>query len=216
MQADHALTEPGKPLQAALIERVTSSASLNALRAGFTTVRNLRDRSGATLALRDAIKNGWVLGPRIVAAGAAISVTAGHIDETLDLRDDFAMAVNEDNLCNGADSCREAVRKQLRRGVDVIKIATTGGVNSRFGAGIGQQMFADEAKAVVETAHLAGKKVAVHAHGTDAINVALAAGVDSIEHGTVPNEQSLKLFRDGGAYYVPTLSVINGYLERLA
>ena len=126
------------------------------------------------------------------------------------------MAVNEDNLCNGADSCREAVRKQLRRGVDVIKIATTGGVNSRFGAGIGQQMFADEAKAVVETAHLAGKKVAVHAHGTDAINVALAAGVDSIEHGTVPNEQSLKLFRDGGAYYVPTLSVINGYLERLA
>ena len=104
----------------------------------------------------------------------------------------------------------------MRRGVDVIKIATTGGVNSRIGAGLGQHMFADEASAVVETAPLHGKKVAVHAHGTDGINVALAAGADSIEHGTMPNDETLRLFRQGGAYYVSTLSTVNGYRERLA
>jgi imidazolonepropionase-like amidohydrolase len=212
--------------QAALLESLTSSPGLDALRAqwngmktlraGFTTVRNLGDRSGATLALRDAVDNGWVMGPRIIDAGRSISVTSGHMDGTLGLSDELKVGVSEDNLCNGVDSCREAVRRQVRRGVDVIKIATTGGVNSRIGAGLGQQMFADEAKAVVETAHLHGKKVAVHAHGTDGINVALAAGADSIEHGTMPNDETLRLFRQGGAYYVSTLSTVNGYRERLA
>ncbi|NDE00836.1 MAG: amidohydrolase family protein [Gammaproteobacteria bacterium] len=212
--------------QAALIESVTSSPALDALRAqwngmktlraGFTTVRNLGDGRGATLALRDAVENGWVMGPRIIDAGRAISVTSGHMDGTLSLAEGLQSAVNQDNLCDGADSCREAVRRQVRRGVDVIKIATTGGVNSRIGAGLGQQMFADEARAVVETAHLHGKKVAVHAHGTEGINVALAAGADSIEHGTMPNEETLRLFKQSGAYYVSTLSTVNGYRERLA
>ena len=211
---------------AALIESVTSSPALDALRAqwngmktlraGFTTVRNLGDGRGATLALRDAVEKGWVMGPRIIDAGRSISVTSGHMDGTLSLAEGLQSAVNQDNLCDGADSCREAVRRQVRRGVDVIKIATTGGVNSRIGAGLGQQMFADEAKAVVETAHLHGKKVAVHAHGTEGINVALAAGADSIEHGTMPNEETLRLFKQGGAYYVSTLSTVNGYRERLA
>ena len=212
--------------QAALLESLTSSPGLDALRAqwngmktlraGFTTVRNLGDRSGATLALRDAVESGWVMGPRIIDAGRSISVTSGHMDGTLSLSDELKVGVSEDNLCNGTESCREAVRRQVRRGVDVIKIATTGGVNSRIGAGLGQQMFADEARAVVETAHLHGKKVAVHAHGTDGINVALAAGADSIEHGTMPNDETLRLFRQGGAYYVSTLSTVNGYRERLA
>ena len=168
---------------AALIESVTSSPALDALRAqwngmktlraGFTTVRNLGDGRGATLALRDAVEKGWVMGPRIIDAGRSSSVTSGHMDGTLS-------------------------------------------VNSRIGAGLGQQMFADEAKAVVETAHLHGKKVAVHAHGTEGINVALAAGADSIEHGTMPNEETLRLFKQGGAYYVSTLSTVNGYRERLA
>jgi imidazolonepropionase-like amidohydrolase len=212
--------------QAALIESVSSSPGHDALRAqwngmktlraGFTTVRNLGDGSGATLALRDAIDNGWVMGPRIIDAGRSISVTSGHMDSTLSVAENLHPGITQDNLCNGADSCREAVRRQVRRGVDVIKIATTGGVNSRIGAGLGQQMFADEAKAVVETAHLHGKKVAVHAHGTDGINVALAAGADSIEHGTMPNDETLRLFKQGGAFYVPTLSTVNGYRERLA
>ncbi len=183
--------------QAALIERVTSSPGQDALRAqwngmktlraGFTTVRNLGDRSGATLALRDAIEAGWVQGPRIVDAGRSISVTSGHMDGTLSMAEDLHSALAQDNLCDGVDACREAVRRQIRRGVDVIKIATTGGVNSRIGVGIGLQMFDDEARAAIETAHLHGKQVAVHAHGTEGINLALAAGADSIEHGTVPN-----------------------------
>jgi imidazolonepropionase-like amidohydrolase len=212
--------------EAALVEAVTSSPGTYALRAqwngmktlnaGFTTVRNLGDGTGATLALRDAIENGWVMGPRIIDAGRAISVTSGHMDATNSIAEDLHGAIGQDNLCDGVDACRHAVRLQVRRGVDVIKIATTGGVNSRIGAGLGQQMFLDEAKAVVETAHLHGKKVAVHAHGTAGINVALGAGADSIEHGTMPDDETLKLFRQSGAYYVPTLSTINGYKERLA
>lgn len=189
---------------------------MKTLRAGFTTVRNLGDRTGATLALRDAIDAGWVVGPRIVDAGRAISVTSGHMDATLSLTEQLHGSIDQSNLCNGPDSCREAVRHQVRRGADVIKIATTGGVNSRIGAGLEQQMFADEARAIVETARLHGKKVAVHAHGTGGINVALAAGAHSIEHGTMPDSESLRLFRQTGAFYVPTLSTVNGYRERLA
>jgi imidazolonepropionase-like amidohydrolase len=100
--------------------------------------------------------------------------------------------------------------------VDVIKIATTGGVNSRIGAGLGAQMFDDETKAIVDTARLYGKKVAVHAHGADGINMALAAGAASIEHGTMLDDESIRLFKRAGAWLVPTLSTVNGYLERLA
>lgn len=211
---------------AGVLENVTASPGTHALRAqwngmktlraGFTTVRNLGDRSGATLALRDAVEAGWVMGPRIIDAGRSIGVTAGHTDFTLGVADQLVPAIEQDNQCNGPDSCREAVRRQVGRGVDVIKIATTGGVNSRIGAGLGQQMFADEARAVVEAARQMKKKVAAHAHGTDGINVALAAGVDSIEHGTMPDEETLRLFRQTRAFYVPTLSTVNGYRERLA
>lgn len=185
------------------------------LQAGFTTVRNLGDE-GATLALREAIARGWVGGPRIVDAGQSISTTSGHMDGRLGVRDDFHEAIGHDNLCDGVEECRKAVRLQVGRGADVIKIATTGGVNSRIGAGLGKQMFDDEARAIVETAHLYGKKVAVHAHGADGIKVALAAGADSIEHGTLMDAENIRLFRQSGAYYVPTLSTVNGYLERIA
>lgn len=211
---------------AALVEAVTSSDAATAYRAagnakktlmaGFTTVRNLGDGTGATLALRDAIAAGDLPGPRIIDAGRSISTTSGHMDGTLSMSEDLHASINQDNLCDGVESCRQAIRKQIRRGVDVIKIATTGGVNSRIGAGLGRQIFDDEVKALVDTAHLYGKKVAVHAHGTDGVNAALAAGADSIEHGTTLDDASLKLFKQAGAYYVPTLSTVNGYLERLA
>jgi imidazolonepropionase-like amidohydrolase len=186
------------------------------LRAGFTTVRNLGDADGVTLALRDAVAAGKVVGPRIVDAGTSISTTAGHMDHALGYRDDLRGALDDGNTCDGVESCRRAVRLQVARGVDLIKIATTGGVNSRIGAGIGKQMFDDEAKALVETAHLYGKKVAVHAHGVDGVKLALAAGTDSIEHGTEMDDEAIKLFLKTGAYYVPTLSTVNGYIERLA
>ncbi len=195
-------------------------AQMNArktLNAGFTTVRNLGDGDrGVTLALRDAINKGWVTGPRIIEAGNSISATSGHMDDRLGLADWVRESVQTNNLCDSAESCRRAVRLQVGRGVDVIKIATSGGVNSIIGAGVGRQMFDDEARALIETAHLYGKKVAVHAHGTDAINLALSYGADSIEHGTLLDEQGVKLFLKAGAFYVPTLSTINGYMERIA
>lgn len=210
---------------AALLEGITSSDAATAYRtlgnaqktlmAGFTTVRNLGDGTGATLALRDFVAAGKILAPRIVDAGRSISTTSGHMDGTLSLGEDLHSAINQENLCDGVESCRHAIRMQIRRGVDVIKIATTGGVNSRIGAGLGRQIFDDEVKALVDTAHLYKKKIAVHAHGQDGINAALAAGADSIEHGTMLDEESIKLFKKAGAYYVPTLSTVNGYLERL-
>ncbi len=186
------------------------------LMAGFTTVRNLGDKGGVTLALRDAIARGGLPGPRIIDAATSISTTSGHMDGRLGLNDDFRETVDHDNVCNDVASCREAVRIQVGRGADVIKIATTGGVNSRIGAGLGAQMFEDEARALVETAHLYGKKVAVHAHGADGMALALRLGADSIEHGTIFDDETIGLFRRSGAYYVPTLSTVNGYRERLA
>jgi imidazolonepropionase-like amidohydrolase len=195
-------------------------AAVNArktLDAGFTTVRNLGDRDGVTLALRDAIAAGKVPGPRILDAGTSISTTSGHMDPKLGFREELHDALDRhDNVCDGVDECRRAVRLQVGRGVDVIKIATTGGVNSRAGLGLGQQMFEDEARAIVETARLYGKKVAVHAHGADGVVVALRAGAHSIEHGTMLTEEAIELFLKTGAYYVPTLSTVNGYLERIA
>ena len=222
----HVHLETDRAGQEGLVESMTSSdahlayqALGNArktLDAGFTTVRNLGDERGVTLALRDAIASGSVAGPRILDAGAGVSATSGHGDRTLSLAPHIAEHVSETNLCDGPESCRRAVRAQVRRGVDVIKIMTTGGVNSRIGAGLGKQMFDDEAQALIETAHLYGKKVAVHAHGADGINLALKHGADSIEHGTLIDDESVKLFLKNGAYYVPTLSTVNGYLERLA
>jgi len=208
-----------------LLAGFTESAELGAyealwnarktLRAGFTTVRNLGD-DGAVLALREAVARGWVQGPRIVDAGRSISATAGHMDGRLGLREEIADHVPHENLCDGPDECRRAVRQQVGRGVDVIKIATTGGVNSRIGAGLGAQLFEDEVKALIETAHLYNKKVAVHAHGPDGIALALKHGADSIEHGTMLDDAGIALLRRTGAYYVPTLSTVNGYIERLA
>ena len=198
---------------------VAYEAALNArktLAAGFTTVRNLGDRDGVIRALRDAIAAGKAEGPRILTANTSISATTGHADPTLGYRAELHDAVDRgENLCDGVESCRRAVRRQIAQGADLIKMTITGGVNSRIEAGLGAQMFEDEARAVVETAKLYGKKVAVHAHGADGIHLALKLGVDSIEHGTLLDEAGLRLFRESGAYYVPTLSTVNGYIARL-
>ncbi|WP_310466904.1 amidohydrolase family protein [Sphingomonas sp.] len=187
---------------------------MKTLRAGFTTVRNLGD-DGATLALREAIKRGWVQGPRIVDAGQSISTTGGHMDGRGGLNDDLVAHLPQpENLCDSVETCRKVVRRQIDRGADVIKFATTGGVNS--GTGLATRMFADEAKALVDTAHAYGRKVAVHAHGADGIKLALRSGADSIEHGTVMDDEIVRTMARQGTYYVPTLSTVNGYLERLA
>ena len=188
---------------------------MKTLRAGFTTVRNLGDDEGITLALRDAIKRGWVQGPRILDAADSISTTGGHMDGRGALNDQrVELQPQPEYLCDSVESCRRVVRRQIDRGADVIKFATTGGVNS--GTGLATRMFEDEARALVHTAHAYGRKVAVHAHGADGVKLALRAGADSIEHGTVMDDEVIRLFKQTGAYYVPTLSTVNGYLERLA
>lgn len=187
---------------------------MKTLRAGFTTVRNLGDEKGKVLAYKEAIRRGWVQGPRILDAGESISTTGGHMDSRVGIADDLHPAIATENLCDGADDCRRAVRRQVGRGADVIKFATTGGVNS--GTGLTTRMFEDEARALIDTAHAYGRKVAVHAHGLEGVKLAVRLGADSIEHGTMIDEETAKLMAKNGTFYVPTLSTVNGYLERLA
>lgn len=175
------------------------------LHAGFTTVRDLGGRGGKSVfALRDAIAAGYVPGPRIIAAGDVISPTGGH-GQRHGYRDDVFAVIKHTGICDGVADCRRAVRDQVRRSADVIKFVATGGVLSETDAGTGKQFFDDELAAIVDTAHALGRKVAAHAHNADGINAALRAGVDSIEHGTFLDKESLKLFRKTGAYLVPTI-----------
>jgi imidazolonepropionase-like amidohydrolase len=176
------------------------------LMAGFTTVRDVGAGPGdAIFALRDGIAKGEVAGPRIFASGATISVTGGHGDGTQGYRDDIAKILHSEAVCDGPGDCRRAVREQVRRGADHIKLTATGGVLSNTAAGLEQQFFNDELDAIIASAHAMGRKVTAHAHGVAGINSALRAGVDSIEHGTYLNDESIKLFKKSGAYLVPTL-----------
>lgn len=176
------------------------------LLAGFTTVRDLGAGGEVVIKLRDAINRGDVIGPRIIAAGKAISVTGGHADPTNGLRSDiFGLAGVDQGVADGADECRKAVRNQIKLGADCIKLTATGGVLSVSSAGLAKHFFDDELAAIIDTAHSMGRKVAAHAHGVDGINAALRAGIDSIEHGTYLDDESVRLFKQHDAFLVPTL-----------
>jgi imidazolonepropionase-like amidohydrolase len=177
------------------------------LEAGFTTIRDLGSDVHSITALRDAVASGLIAGPAIVAAGSAISGTGGHADPSNNTSREIAQQRRSraTNLCNGAEDCRRAVRDQISQGVDVIKFTATGGVLSNIAGGLGQQMFDDEMKAIVDTAHLFGRRVAAHAHGADGIAAALKAGVDSIEHGTYTNAETNAEFNRSKAWLVPTM-----------
>jgi imidazolonepropionase-like amidohydrolase len=176
------------------------------LEAGFTTVRDVGARGGdAIFAMRDGIARGDIVGPRIFASGSTISVTGGHGDGTQGYRDDIAGMLHSTGVCDGVGSCRHAVREQVRRGADHIKLTATAGVLSNTSAGLEQQFFEDELGAIMDTAHSMGRKVTAHAHGVNGINAALRAGVDSIEHGTYLDNTSIRLFKRNGAYLVPTI-----------
>jgi imidazolonepropionase-like amidohydrolase len=185
------------------------TALLNARRtllAGFTTVRDLGAEPRTILSLRDAINAGQFAGPTIVAAGAGVAVTGGHGDVNGLNRDlESVLKPRARHVCDGADDCRRATREQVSEGADVIKLKASGGVLSNVPGGLAQQMMDDELRAVVLTARTFGRKVAAHAHGVDGINAALKAGVDSIEHGTFTNDETFRLYKQTGAYYVPTL-----------
>lgn len=174
------------------------------LMAGFTTVRDLGGSPEQIFALRDAIKRGWLQGPRIIAAGSNVAVTGGHGDVD-GMSPDLLEIHTAKTVCDGPYDCRRATRRAIKFGADVIKITSTGGVLSDTNTGTAQQMADDELREVVNAAHALGRKVASHAHAANGINAALRAGVDSIEHGSYANEESIKLFKEGGAYLVPTL-----------
>ncbi len=178
--------------------------ALRTLRAGFTTVRDLGERSPAIFALKKAINQGLIAGPRLVVAGSTLSPTGGHA-QTYGYRDDVNALFASSGTCDGVDACRRAVRLQAARGADVIKLVATAGVLSNIAAGVDQQFTDEELAVIVKTAHGLGKRVAAHAHGAGGINAALRAGVDSIEHGSYVSSESISLFRAKGAYMVPTV-----------
>ncbi|MDP5140458.1 MAG: amidohydrolase family protein, partial [Spirosomaceae bacterium] len=156
-------------------------------------------------AIKRSVQKGYIAGPRIIAATAAISATGGHGDFH-GYRTEIEEAMGHNvAICDGSDDCQRAVRAVVKQGADVIKITATGGVLSNTAAGVGKQLTDDELKAIVETARSLGRKVAAHAHQADGINAALRAGVNSIEHGSYLDDESVKLFVETGAYLVPTL-----------
>ncbi len=177
------------------------------LLAGFTTVRNLGDHGNSTLALRRAINAGMVDGPRIYSAGKTIATTGGHADPTNGRsRELMGDPGPIDGVINGPDEARKAVRQRYKDGVDVIKITATGGVLSQATSGMAPQFTPEELKAIIETAHDYGLKVAAHAHGTEGMKRAVEAGIDSIEHGTFMTDEVIALMKQHGTYYVPTIS----------
>lgn len=175
------------------------------LDAGFTTVRNLGGDANVMNALKRAIAAGLIEGPRIIASTGAVSATGGHGDTHGYNSQIMEMIGVDASICDGSDDCRRAVRDLVKRGADVIKITATGGVLSNTAAGVGQQLTDDEMKAIVETATSLGRNVAAHAHEAGGINAALRAGVQTIDHGSYLNDESVKLFNETGAYLVPTL-----------
>lgn len=176
------------------------------LMAGFTTVRDLGG-TGVNISLRKAVQKGLVDGPRIITAGRAISASGGHMDSSDGFRDDaFNHKMGpDDGVADGRDELIKAVRLQVKRGSNVIKIASTGGVLDLSENASGAEFTIDEIKAVVETAKDYGLKVACHAHGAEGIKRAILGGVASIEHGTFMNEEDMELAKKYGTYLVPTI-----------
>jgi imidazolonepropionase-like amidohydrolase len=185
------------------------------LMAGFTTVRNV----GASghfddMALRKAINEGWMVGPRMQTAGHALGITGGHCDDN-GFRPGLLDRSIEDGIANGPDEIRAAVRYQVKYGADVIKTCATGGVLSEGDAVGATQYSYEELKALVDEATKLERKVAAHAHGTEGIKLAVRAGVASIEHGSFLDEEGARMMVDHGTVLVPTLMAAES-VERAA
>jgi imidazolonepropionase-like amidohydrolase len=198
--SDHALHEwPG---YAAL---VGAKNARKTLLAGFTTVRNVGSDEWADVSLRDAIRNDVVPGPRLFVSGHALGMTGGHCDTNGYRPDALKEPGIEQGIINTPDEGMKAVRYMIKYGADVIKICATGGVLSAGDAvGVPQLTF-EEIRAVVQTAAMAERKVAAHAHGNEGIKTAIRAGVASIEHGSMLDDEAIRLMKQHGTYLVPTM-----------
>ena len=183
------------------------------LEAGFTTVRNLAANDYADVALRDAINDGDVIGPRIVASGPALGITGGHCDENL-LPPAFHF--QGDGVADGIEGVQHKVREVIKYGADVIKVCATGGVLSKGDDPNASQYTLEEMKAIVADAHRLGRKVAAHAHGAEGVRWASEAGVDSIEHGHLMDDAAIATLKKNGTYLVPTLFLGEYMSEHMA
>jgi imidazolonepropionase-like amidohydrolase len=178
---------------------------LTTLMAGFTTVRDLGG-TGVNIALRNAINKGSVVGPRIFTSGKTIATTGGHGDPTNGWRPDVTFPENfDDGVVDSRDEARRAVRQRYKDGADWIKITATGGVLSIAKNGKAPQFQSDELDGIISTANDYGFRVAAHAHGAEGMKRALKAGVTTIEHGTFMDDEAIALFKEKGAYLVPTI-----------
>lgn len=189
------------------------------LEAGFTTVRDVGSRNFVAVGLRNAVNAGVTLGPRILVANHAIGSTGGHVDQAPFPPELVAPAGPIQGVCNGADECRAAVRYQLKWGADVIKMAPSGGVLSLADPVDVPELTQEEMNAIVAEAHAWHRKVAAHCHGDLAAKMAIKAGVDSIEHGTFIEDDTLRLMKEKGVYLVPTLFAgvwVNEHLDGYA
>ena len=203
-------TSAEKALDATLLVRRT-------LEAGFTTIRNLGAEEFIDVALRNAIRNGVVDGPRMFVSGKPLGATGGHCDPVAGYAPGvFPEATEKDGVVDGPDAGRRAVRMNAKYGVDVIKICATGGVLSLADAVDVPQLTDEELRAIIGEAHDLGRKVAAHAHGATGAKRAIRAGVDSIEHGTFLDDEAYALMKEHGTFLVPTLRASEGLKAMLA
>ena len=195
------------------VPRETLTGAKNArltLMAGFTTVRNLGATGYSDVALRDAINDGDVPGPRMLVSGPALSITGGHCDDNLL---PFEYHHTADGVADGIPAVQHRVREVIKYGADIIKVCATGGVMSKGDDPNTSQYTLEEMKALVVDAHRLGRKVAAHAHGAQGVTWASEAGVDSIEHGHLMNEESIATLKKNGTYLVPTLYLTEWWAE---
>lgn len=198
-------------LQQTATERVLAATvqARKTLHAGFTTVRDLGGSDYVNIGLREGINKRYVEGPRMLTVVESIGTTGGHCDSTNSFRDGLFTRVSP-AIANGPDAMRAAVRWNVKNGADVIKVCATGGVLSLNADVDSPQLTQEELNALVDQAHSMGKKAAAHAHGAEGAKRAIRAGIDSIEHGSFLDDEALRLMKDKGTYYVPTLMAIEG------
>lgn len=189
------------------------NARLTAL-AGFTTVREAGSGPASAFSLRRGTAEGFIDGPRIVAAGPSLAIVGGHGDVS-GFRPEVNELLDSGFTCTGAVECAEKVRLASQNGADIIKITATGGVLSQQGRGLEAHFTSAEMKSIADTAHSLGLKVMAHAHGARGIEAAARAGIDSIEHGTYLDEAAARAIKDNGTVLVPTLMAFKGVTERL-
>jgi imidazolonepropionase-like amidohydrolase len=205
--------DAGYSLIAKSVPRMTLQGAKNALttlRAGFTTIRDVGADNYTDIGLRDAINDGDVPGPRILASGPPLSITGGHCDDTMHAPEYKITALG---VADGAEEAMKVTRRNIKFGADVIKICATGGVLSFGDDPRTSQYTLEELKAIISDAHRLGRKTAAHAHGGDGIKLSVLAGVDSIEHGSYIDEEGIKLMKEHKTYLVPTLYLGDWLIE---